>query len=55
MNPMSGKRLRRLLAGLNGWLSSRQAGVEAFTLILEYDDTQEEHDEGSKRRSTPAD
>ncbi|HNI80715.1 MAG TPA: DNA polymerase Y family protein, partial [Rhodocyclaceae bacterium] len=28
--------LRRLLAGLSGWLSARQAGVERFQLVLEY-------------------
>ncbi|KAB2964861.1 DNA polymerase Y family protein, partial [Zoogloea sp.] len=29
--------LRRLLAGLSGWLDARQAGLEAISLILEYE------------------
>lgn len=29
--------LRRLLGGLAGWLEARQAGLEAFTLVLEHE------------------
>jgi protein ImuB len=29
--------VRRLLAGLSGWLDARQAGLERFTLVLEYE------------------
>ena len=29
--------LRRLLAGLSGWLDARQAGLERFTLVLEFE------------------
>lgn len=32
--------LRRLLAGLSGWLDARQAGLEALSLVLEYERNQ---------------
>ncbi len=38
--------VRRLLAGLSGWLDARQAGLERFTLVLEY----ERHHQGSESR-----
>lgn len=41
--------VRRLLAGLSGWLDARQAGLERFTLVLEY----ERHRQGSESREEP--
>ncbi|WP_398314042.1 Y-family DNA polymerase [Zoogloea sp.] len=38
--------VRRLLVGLSGWLDARQAGLERFTLVLEY----ERHRQGSESR-----
>ncbi|MBL8451933.1 MAG: DNA polymerase Y family protein [Zoogloea sp.] len=41
--------VRRLLAGLSGWLDARQAGLERFTLVLEY----ERHRQGHEGHEEP--
>lgn len=41
--------VRRLLTGLSGWLDARQAGLERFTLVLEY----ERHRHGHEGREEP--
>lgn len=38
--------VRRLLAGLGGWLDARQAGLERFSLVLEYEHNMQQPEDG---------